>query len=129
MATDRCGVTWSVEEWTDTTCRLVMHRPNWQPIPVEWTIEDAKRANLVGKSNWKSYPRAMLFNRALAQGVRAIAPDHFVGVYDQDELGADVNEVRAASVGRTAVDEMTERLLSAPAAETEDTDEPQGSLV
>lgn len=54
-----------------------------------FSIEDAKRAGLANKNNWKSYPRAMLFARALTEGVRVYCPDAAGGViYTPEELGA-----------------------------------------
>lgn len=40
-----------------------------------FSMEDAKIAGLIGKDNWKKYPRAMLFNRAIAEGYRKFCPD------------------------------------------------------
>ena len=55
--------------------------------PSEFTLEDAKTAGLTGKKNWRTYPKAMLFNRALAAGVRRDCPDVMMGpVYDPDEI-------------------------------------------
>ena len=54
---------------------------------VGWTLEDAQRAGLSGKANWKKYPRAMLFARALTEGVRTFCPDAAGGVvYTPEEL-------------------------------------------
>jgi len=54
-----------------------------------FTLDDARRAGLAGKNNWKSYPRAMLFARALTEGVRVYCPDAAGGViYTPEELGA-----------------------------------------
>lgn len=39
-----------------------------------FTLDDAKRAGL-GGTNWKKYPKAMLFARAISQGYRTHAPD------------------------------------------------------
>ena len=39
-----------------------------------FTIDDAKKAGL-GGTNWKKYPKAMLFARAISQGYRTHAPD------------------------------------------------------
>lgn len=58
---------------------------------VTFTWEQAARAGLVNKSNWKNYPEAMLFWRAAAQLARQFFPDCLGGVrYLADELGADV---------------------------------------
>lgn len=66
----------------------------WLPWPgaygtSEFTIEDAKRAELVKpRSNWAKYPRAMCFNRALTEGVRTFIPDVTAGTpaYTDDEI-------------------------------------------
>ena len=39
-----------------------------------FTLDDAKNAGL-GGTNWKKYPKAMLFARAISQGYRTHAPD------------------------------------------------------
>lgn len=58
-----------------------------------FTIEEASRAGLTGKDNWKKYPSDMLFARAISRGARRFAPGIFGGspVYTPDELGADVD--------------------------------------
>ncbi len=58
-----------------------------------FTEEHAKRAGLLGKDNWKKYPRAMLFNRAVSQGFKMFASHLGMGstLYTPDELGADIN--------------------------------------
>lgn len=62
-------------------------------ITVIWTMDDAKRAQLIGKDNWKHYPAAMLWARAVAQLCRMLFADVLMGVsYIPEELGADVNE-------------------------------------
>lgn len=86
LAIRRCGVTKTVVERTDEVCKLVLHREGWDDLPVEYTLEDAKRVGLVGKSNWKKHPKQMLYWRALSDGLRQIAPDYFTGVYGPDEL-------------------------------------------
>lgn len=44
------------------------------------------------KANWKNYPKAMMFARAISNGVRTYCPDVFSGmlVYTPDELNAQV---------------------------------------
>lgn len=67
-----------------------------------FTMEEASKiANprtgkkLVAGANWKNYPEAMLFNRALAKGVRMHIPHVTAGVspYIAEELGAEVDAV------------------------------------
>jgi len=59
-----------------------------------FSIDDAKSAGLMSNNTWKSYPRNMLFARAISNGVRWYCPDVFAGnaVYVPEELGADVDE-------------------------------------
>ena len=45
-----------------------------------FTMEDAERAGLNGKQNWRQYPRNMLFSRAMSNGARWYCPDVFGGV-------------------------------------------------
>jgi hypothetical protein len=40
----------------------------------KFTLEMAKRADLLGKTVWKQYPEAMLFSRAMTAGVRMFCP-------------------------------------------------------
>lgn len=55
-----------------------------------FTLDDAKRAGLAGKQNWAKFPRAMLFARALTEGVRVYCPDATGGVvYTPEELSPD----------------------------------------
>lgn len=58
-----------------------------QPHSV-FTIEDAQQAQLLGKHNWKAYPRNMLLWRAVTNAVRLHCPDIVGGapVYTPDEL-------------------------------------------
>ena len=60
----------------------------WEVIGTSsFTIQDAQRAGLTGKQNWKSYPQAMLFARAMSQGARMYCPDLFLGgVYVPEEI-------------------------------------------
>lgn len=51
------------------------HDGKWETIGItSFTMEDAKRAGL-GGDNWKKYPKAMLFARAISSGYKAHCPD------------------------------------------------------
>lgn len=59
---------------------------NGDTMTVTWTLEMAKRAKLTSKSNWTSYPEAMLWCRAASQLCRMLFPDVLAGVvYTPDE--------------------------------------------
>jgi hypothetical protein len=66
---------WTVE-LTNTRCILAGQRIGEdRSEEVTWTMDDAKRAGLSGKSNWRSYPRQMLFARATADLARMLFSD------------------------------------------------------
>ncbi len=57
-----------------------------EPTSMSFTIEDAQRAGVVSKDNWRKYPAAMLRARCITALARAVYPDLAMGVYDEDEL-------------------------------------------
>lgn len=80
-------------ESTATKAVLWLRHPNGDEHTETFTMDDAQRAGLLGKQNWKIYPKAMLRARCASAGLRAVAPDVSAGIYDPDELGADIPPV------------------------------------
>lgn len=66
-------------EHTAEVCRLEFTQAGEVIGVSEFTIADAQRAGIAGGPSWKKYPKAMLFARALSQGVRWYAPDVTAG--------------------------------------------------
>jgi hypothetical protein len=63
---------------------------------VTWTMDDAKRAGLDRKDNWRQYPRAMLTHRAQAELVRNLCPDVLGGIaVFAEELDGDEQDPQA----------------------------------
>jgi hypothetical protein len=68
-----------------------------KPQRITFSIEDARRAQLAGRDNWKKYPAAMLRARCMAALARAVYPDVCFGLYDTDEIQPQVEVVEAAA--------------------------------
>ena len=80
-----------VVEWVDYTDSKVSakfsHSVNSPtPVLIEWTLDQATKAGLAGKDNWKKYPRQMLRARVVSEGVRTVYPAVCVGVYTPEEV-------------------------------------------
>ncbi len=74
-------------ESTDKVARYeTLRRGEPCPTPMSFTWEDATRAGVTGKDNWKKYPAAMLRARCITALARAVYPDLAMGVYDPDEV-------------------------------------------
>ena len=80
-----------------------MFDPECPNAPMEHNLRDIQKRGRGGstymkhntcncKDNWKNYPKAMMFARAISNGVRTYCPDVFSGmlVYTPDELNAQV---------------------------------------
>lgn len=77
----------------DKRCVIEASRPGHKLAQFAYTIEEAQKAGLLGKHNWKAYPAAMLRARAIAIVARAVFPDAIMGVsYTPEELGAETND-------------------------------------
>jgi hypothetical protein len=65
---------------------------NGDEMTYTFTMEDANRASLSGKANYKRYPKSMLWARAVSQLGRMLFPDVMLGVsYVHGEIsGADL---------------------------------------
>lgn len=81
----------------DTACLIEWFQDGEHVGESEFTEADRERAGLAlqgrrgGDSNWKKYPKAMMFARALTQGARMYCPDVFIGgVYTPEEIKAEV---------------------------------------
>jgi hypothetical protein len=78
-------------------CTIEMQRPGGDPQVFRFSMDDAKRAGLLGKPNsaWEKYAQSMLRARAISAGARAVFPDAIMGCYTPEEMGAEPIEIEA----------------------------------
>lgn len=72
-------------ELTDRKVRATFSHRSGGSLDIEWTIEQAQKAGLTNKDNWKHYPRAMLRSRCIAEGIRAVFPAAIGGALVAEE--------------------------------------------
>lgn len=86
----QAGHSVSVKSSSTEAVILVGQRSDTQDkAEVSYTLEDAKRAGLLGKGNWKTYPEDMLFARCVSRLCRRLFQDVLLGcAYVPEELGA-----------------------------------------
>lgn len=86
-------------EMTTTRCVVRGRRrgsENW--TTVTWTMDDAKRAKLSGKTNWQNHPRRMLQARATSELCDLLFPDVVGGLPTTEEArdeGGDYTDATA----------------------------------
>lgn len=76
-------------ELNDTKCTIRFVRGDRKEASTythTYTTDDAKKAGLLGKDNWRKNPRDMLFNRCLSSGARKFMPDVLMQGYTHEEL-------------------------------------------
>lgn len=110
------------------SCSVTMRRAGQDAVTVTWTMERARRADLLRNPSWQKYPDQMLRWRAVSECGRIVAPDILGGLYLHEEMGAVVDEEgkvvqvdparveRAKPVTEPTVDEKTEaEVIALPA--------------
>lgn len=87
-----------------------------EAVRMSFTIEDARRAGLAEKDNYKKHPKSMLRARCLSAIGHAVYPELFFGVYELDEVQeiketeARVIEQAPASPAPRTLDDLTAKL-------------------
>src|SRR3990172_2818658 len=79
-------------ERTELVCKGKFSHPKHCPEGVEvvWSMEDAKRAALNGKDNYRTYPRQMLTARVITEGVQIVNPAIGLGIQSPEEVEATI---------------------------------------
>lgn len=72
---------------TDTACEIEFFCGPLSLGVSGFTMQDAARAGLAGRGPWKSYPRNMLYARAMSNGAKMYCPEVLGGpVYSTEEM-------------------------------------------
>jgi len=79
------GGTINILEHTDKVCELEITRGE-RKHKSRFSVEDAIKQGLLGKSNWQKMPKAILFARATSQAIRFMFADIVGGLYTVEEL-------------------------------------------
>ncbi len=94
-------------ELSDTKAVAEFSHPQGGKVIIDWDLDRAKRAGLLGKENWRNYPRQMLRARVISEGVRTVFPGVCVGTYTVEEVQDMAASVPATSQEYTFVDPPT----------------------
>jgi hypothetical protein len=107
-----------VKKHTETECELEFKEKldgSWESVGVaSFTMADAAKAGIGGRTNWKRYPKNMLFARAISNGARWYCADIFTGaIYTTEEIQDDISIV-SDDVQAEAVNVTPEVVASKP---------------
>lgn len=81
------GVRFRLDEATETRCVMSAMPPGGDWTTVTWTIDQAKKLDLIKKDNWRNQPGAMLIARATSQLCRLVAANILIGApYSTEEI-------------------------------------------
>lgn len=105
---------YDVLEQTDKVCKLQFRQGKMVLGVSEFTLEDARKA---GTKNLEKFPKNMLFNRAMSNGVKWYCPDVTSGpVYVEGEIMDTVVEAEAGPVTNSPESPQTEAVTDEPLA-------------
>lgn len=82
------GIEWIEQSDTKAECvvKRVLSNGQVESTKSTYTIEDAQKAGLASRDNWKKYPRRMLKHRCLSYALRDMFPDLLAGLYAPEEM-------------------------------------------
>jgi len=112
---------YKIVEHTDKACsvqffQVIKDEIKSLGVAVRYTWEDAQKAQLTGKDNWKKYPQDMLFAACIRQGARRYCADILRGVTPESDNGE-----AEETVDRSAFDNEAETPVVRHEGESVDT--------
>jgi hypothetical protein len=76
-------------EWhmlTDAKAEATFSHPSGGTVRIDWDMKRAATAGLNRKDNWLKFPRQMLRNRVVSEGIRSVCPAATSGLYEPGEV-------------------------------------------
>lgn len=111
--TRKAGHKARVVEETETSCTFrIVRSDDPEPHIVTYTLDDAKKAGLLGNSNYTKNPKAMLYARAASTCCRRACPEVALGFYDEYELAED--EPQKPTLAQVAAQREDQLVQSTP---------------
>ena len=106
-----------IPEHTREGCKIVFIEKDVGELGVScFDREDAVAASLLNKHNWKKWPKAMFYSRALSMGARMFCADMFLGasVHTPEEIsdGEYVDHAFAEAWGMENPEQKQEKVFS-----------------
>lgn len=99
---------------TDALCTVTMKRKGRSSHTETFSLEDAKKMQLMEKDNYKKQPKTMMKWRAVSACARIAFPDVIQGVYTPEEMGAEVAEDDSGDIVMIAPPEPTPAITVTP---------------
>ena len=96
--------------------RCTVARVGGKPITRCFSLDDAKTAGLLGKDNWKKYPKRMLQMRARMWACRDAFPDVMCGIRTVEEVVDDELGDTTAASAQDHIDKFKAERASMPSA-------------
>jgi hypothetical protein len=103
------------EEHSAERCAGTFSHPRGNTVTASFSLDDAKKAGLLGKDNWKGHTEDMLHARAVSRGVRWSYPQATQGLYTPEEI-EDMQHV-APAVTATPTDPTDAQIDTRPKAD------------
>jgi len=81
----------------NNSCTVTMKRKGMSPYTATFSEDDARKANLLYKNNWKNYPKNMCRARAISMCARVVASDVIGGLYTPEEIEESMSTERIST--------------------------------
>lgn len=119
------GYDYRIKESNDKVCTIEFYRESKLIGTTTYSYQDACKAGLVNKDNWKKYPQIMLYYRAGSNGIKMFMPEIIDGIYLYEDFDVTTEQEKPKSFD---VDMETGEVLEAqpkeqPKEQTEEKEE------